>query len=64
MRDKLIYPLLLGVKVASCAFYRFDVSWIGRRPPDPWSNLRLVLFLNHTSLFEPLFAGWVPCRST
>lgn len=41
-------------------FYRFDIVWFGKLPKNPWANLRLVLILNHTSLYEPLFAGWVP----
>jgi 1-acyl-sn-glycerol-3-phosphate acyltransferase len=52
----------LGVKTLSRTFYRFNIDWIGRIPTDPWSNLRLVLILNHTSLYEPLFAGFVPKR--
>lgn len=43
-------------------FYRFDIAWTGNLPGDPWADLRLVLILNHTSLYEPLFAGWVPNR--
>jgi hypothetical protein len=43
-------------------FYRFRIAWIGDRPKDPWKNVKLVLFLNHTSLYEPLFTGWVPIR--
>lgn len=59
-KERLIYLLLLMIKSFGRMFYRFKVSWIGAIPRDPWENLRLVIFLNHTSLFEPLFAGWVP----
>ena len=31
-------------------------------PRDPWSDLRLVVFLNHTSLYDPLFVGGFPNR--
>ena len=54
--------MLAALKGISRTFYRFDIAWIGNTPPDPWCDVRLVLFLNHTSLFEPLFAGWVPNR--
>lgn len=54
--------MLLGVKTFSRTFYRFKISWIGKIPRDPWADLRLVLILNHTSLYEPLFTGWVPNR--
>ena len=61
-KERLIYVLLLFIKGFGRTFYRFNISWIGRIPKDPWKNLRLVVFLNHTSLFEPIFAGWVPAR--
>ena len=60
LRTKLIYTLLLCVKLFSATFYRFKINWIGAVPADPWKDLRLVLVLNHTSLFEPLFAGFLP----
>jgi 1-acyl-sn-glycerol-3-phosphate acyltransferase len=62
LNDKFTYALLLMVKSFSRAFYRFDIDWIGATPKDPWANLRLLLILNHTSLYEPLFTGWVPNR--
>ena len=61
-KQRLIFALLLATKWFARLFYRFEVEWIGRLPEDPWKNIRLVLLLNHTSLFEPLFAGWVPNR--
>ncbi len=60
MREQFVYALLLTIKFFSKACYRFDISWIGDIPEDPWKNLRLVTFLNHTSLYEPLFVGWFP----
>ena len=62
MRQRLIYSMLLALKGFSHTFYRYDISWVGNIPADPWKNLRLVMLLNHTSLFEPLFAGWLPTR--
>ena len=61
-KRRFTFLLLLTTKYVSRLFYRFEVEWIGRLPKDPWKNIRLVLLLNHTSLFEPLFAGWVPNR--
>ncbi len=54
--------MLISLKIVSRIFYRFDLQFIGPTPPDPWANLRLVAFLNHTSLFEPVFLGLVPNR--
>ncbi len=60
VRSAIVFTLLVCLKFLSKIFYRFDFAWVGDVPPDPWSNLRLVAFLNHTSLFEPVFLGAVP----
>jgi len=60
MREQFVYALLLTIKFFSRACYHFDISWIGDIPEDPWKNICLVTFLNHTSLYEPLFVGWFP----
>jgi 1-acyl-sn-glycerol-3-phosphate acyltransferase len=56
----LSYSVLLGINALSRAFYRHDVRWVEPPPEDPWSSLRLVAILNHTSLYEPILAGGVP----
>lgn len=43
-------------------FFRIQVRWIGGKPKRAWDDIRLVVFLNHTSLFEPLFLGRAPFR--
>ena len=62
LRSALVFSMLISLKLVSRIFYRFDFQFIGPTPPDPWANLRLVAFLNHTSLFEPIFLGAVPNR--
>lgn len=52
--------MLFTIKMLSRIFYRLDLQWVGDVPENPWNNIRLVAFLNHTSLFEPLFLGAVP----
>lgn len=42
------------------AFYRIEHTWLNGSNKDSWKNLKLIVFLNHTSLFEPLFLGAVP----
>jgi hypothetical protein len=59
-REKWVYGLLRFVKAISRCFYRFDISWISESVDQSWDSIRLVTFLNHTSLFEPLFVGWFP----
>jgi len=60
VRDGVVFLLLLAIKVAANLFYRIDMRFLGEVPERPWQGIRLVAFLNHTSLFEPLFAGGVP----
>lgn len=62
VRSAIVFTLLVFLKFLSRTFYRHDFGFIGPTPADPWANLRLVAFLNHTSLFEPLFLGAVPVR--
>ncbi len=57
--------VLFLVRLLSRLFYRVEVSWVTPLGSDPWrkvaaSHPRLVVFLNHTSLFEPLFLAEVP----
>jgi hypothetical protein len=54
--------MLFTLNVVTRIFYRHDFAFLGTTPNDPWANLRLVIFLNHTSLFEPVFLGAVPAR--
>ena len=57
-----VFLLLATLKFLSRIFYRQDIQFIEPHPKDPWADLRLVAFLNHTSLFEPVFLGGVPLR--
>ena len=50
-RSAFVFTMLMGLKALSKIFYRQDLAFIGPTPPDPWANVRLVAFLNHTSLF-------------
>lgn len=60
LRSAIVFSLLFSLKVLSRIFYRHDWAFVGTPPKKPWKNLRLVVFLNHTSLFEPLFLGVPP----
>jgi Acyltransferase len=61
-RSILVFTMLSMLKYLSRIFYRHDFAFLGPTPPDPWADIRLVAFLNHTSLFEPVFLGAVPAR--
>jgi hypothetical protein len=55
-----VFSVLVLLKYVSKIFYRHDFAFVGNPPPKPWKGLRIVAFLNHTSLFEPVFLGLVP----
>lgn len=54
------FALLLAIKAFARTFYRIEIGWVAPPPPEPWDHIRLLAILNHTSLYEPLFAGSVP----
>lgn len=62
IRQLIIFSFLLSLKCLSLLFYRFKVKWIGSKLEDKaqWDEVRLFLFLNHTSLMEPVFAAIFP----
>jgi hypothetical protein len=60
VRDLATFLLLFAVKVVARLFYRMEVEWIDDPPRDRWRRIRLAALLNHTSLYEPLFAGICP----
>jgi hypothetical protein len=62
LRSLMVFSMLNGLRMLSRVFYKHDFQFIGPTPKDPWADLRLVVFLNHTSLFEPVFLGGVPMR--
>lgn len=62
MRRIVVFLLLLAIKLVSRALFRFDVAWVGEEPKRPWKGIRVLAILNHTSLFEPIFAGAAPNR--
>ena len=62
LRSATVFTLLYSLKILSKIFYRHDWDWVGSRLPKPWKGLRLVVFLNHTSLFEPVFLGVPPAK--
>ena len=51
---------LYSLKILSKIFYRHEFDFIEPVPPNPWKKIHLVVFLNHTSLFEPVFLGVPP----
>lgn len=56
MISKIIaFLMLASVKIFSHLFYRGQFNWLTPIPSHPWDKAKLIVFLNHTSLYEPLF---------
>ena len=63
MRTPLVFLVLILLRTFSRLFYRQQQIWVDSPPPEArWRPYRLVAILNHTSLFEALFAGQVPAK--
>jgi hypothetical protein len=60
IRSLLVFSLLLSLKYLSKVFYRHDFKFVGEPVAKPWKGIRALAFLNHTSLFEPVFLGGCP----
>jgi 1-acyl-sn-glycerol-3-phosphate acyltransferase len=52
--------ILFLIWVGTRIFYSFDFRWLDPAPDDPWGPYKVLAILNHTSLFEWLYAGGVP----
>ena len=59
MKSLISFFTLLTIKIFAKIFYRFKIGW----PEDKeivWSDVRMIVFLNHTSLMEVLYIGFLP----
>lgn len=63
MRRLFAFLVLVAVKTVSTALYQCRVKWLNHPPANPWTkDIRLMVFLNHTSLYEPIFLQIIPYR--
>ena len=60
MRSLLVFALLWSLKWVSRVFFRYRGSWAGIPPNRDWSQIKVLAILNHTSLYEPVLAGFAP----
>ena len=58
MKSLISFLTLLLIKGLSNIFYRFEIGW--PKEKIRWNDMRLIIFLNHTSLFEVLYVGFLP----
>lgn len=60
MRSILVFVLLMSLKWVSRAFFRYRGVWTGVEVDHDWSRVKVLSILNHTSLYEPVLAGFAP----
>ena len=56
------FIVLASIKLWARLFYKVENTWLHEHKDDPWGGVKLIIFLNHTSLYEPLFLGAAPWR--
>jgi 1-acyl-sn-glycerol-3-phosphate acyltransferase len=54
------FTLLVIVRTLARIFFRLEEEWITPKPDDYAAGTRIIALLNHTSLYEPLVAGYAP----
>lgn len=59
MKEIVGFLLLSGVKIFSHLFFRGQFTWPKAHPNFP-QDTKLIVFLNHTSLYEPLYLQAAP----
>lgn len=62
MKRIIAFIILGSIKTFSHIFFRGRFRWITEHPKDPFHPAKLFVFLNHTSLFEPIYIQAVSYR--
>jgi hypothetical protein len=60
IKSLLAFLVIFKVHVLSRLFFRLENQWIGGEPDNYATDTRIIALLNHTSLYEPLVAGYAP----
>jgi hypothetical protein len=56
------FVILVAVRTTARIFFKLENEWIDGEPDNYALNTRIVAILNHTSLYEPLIAGYAQYR--
>jgi 1-acyl-sn-glycerol-3-phosphate acyltransferase len=62
IKSVLTFLLLLKIRFLSRFFFKLEEEWIGGKPENYAKGTRIIALLNHTSLYEPLIAGYAPAN--
>ena len=58
MRTLISFSIFIGIKIFINLFYKVEIKWLSES--KGWDRIRYIVFLNHTSLYEPLYIGILP----
>jgi len=56
------FTVMSSLKIITYPFYRFENNWLSEEKEEGLADVRLVVLLNHTSLYETLFVRLAPFR--
>ena len=56
------FTLLVAVRTAARVFFKLKNEWITPEPENYAKGTKMIAILNHTSLYEPLIAGYAQYR--
>jgi hypothetical protein len=60
MKSLVSFWVMLFIKGVARLFYRFQIGWPDSTHSLPWKEIRVIALLNHTSLLEPIYVGFLP----
>ena len=60
IKSLITFALLMKVRILSRLFFHLENDWITDEPDDYAKDTRVIAILNHTSLYEPIIAGYAP----
>lgn len=56
MRQLIAFLILSSVKILSHFFWNCKYTWLGPVPDQAWMKTRIIVLMNHTSLYEPIYS--------
>ena len=62
IKSVLTFLLLMKIHFLSRIFFKLENDWLTGEPENYAKGTRIIALLNHTSLYEPLIAGYAPAN--
>jgi 1-acyl-sn-glycerol-3-phosphate acyltransferase len=62
IKSVITFALLVAVRTSAKVFFKLKNEWITPEPENYAKGTKMIAILNHTSLYEPLIAGYAQYR--